>query len=395
MLNKKTLQDMDFQHKRVLVRVDFNVPMKDGQITDDTRIQAAIPTIEYLQKAQAKVILASHFGRPKGKPDDQFRLDPVAVHLGKVLNHDINKVDDCIGEKPQKAIDEMNWGDVLLLENTRFYAEETENDPQFAKALAELADIFVNDAFGAAHRAHASTAGVADHLPACAGFLMEKELDFLGKAIQNPERPFTAIIGGAKVSDKIGVIENLLEIVDFLIIGGGMANTFLRAQGHETGKSLVEEEKVELAAELIKKAAAQEKELVLPVDSVIASEFSESAERKVVPVSEIPAEWQSLDIGPQSIEIFQKIIRQSKTVVWNGPMGVFEMAPFAKGTFAIAEILAKAEGISIIGGGDSAAAVAKAGFAEKMTHISTGGGASLKVLEGKELPGIIALNDRD
>lgn len=395
MLNKKTLQDMDFQHKRVLVRVDFNVPMKDGQITDDTRIQAAIPTIEYLQKAQAKVILASHFGRPKGKHDDQFRLDPVAVHLGKVLNHDIIKVDDCIGEKPQKAIDEMNWGDVLLLENTRFYAEETENDPQFAKALAELADIFVNDAFGAAHRAHASTAGVADHLPACAGFLMEKELDFLGKAIQNPERPFTAIIGGAKVSDKIGVIENLLEIVDFLIIGGGMANTFLRAQGHETGKSLVEEEKVELAAELIKKAAAQKKELVLPVDSVIASEFSESAERKVVPVSKIPAEWQSLDIGPQSIEIFQKIIRQSKTVVWNGPMGVFEMAPFAKGTFAIAEILAKAEGISIIGGGDSAAAVAKAGFAEKMTHISTGGGASLKVLEGKELPGIIALNDRD
>lgn len=395
MLNKKTLQDMDFQHKRVLVRVDFNVPMKDGQITDDTRIQAAIPTIEYLQKAQAKVILASHFGRPKGKPDDQFRLDPVAVHLGKVLNHDIIKVDDCIGEKPQKAIDEMNWGDVLLLENTRFYAEETENDPQFAKALAELADIFVNDAFGAAHRAHASTAGVADHLPACAGFLMEKELDFLGKAIQNPDRPFTAIIGGAKVSDKIGVIENLLEIVDFLIIGGGMANTFLRAQGHETGESLVEEEKVELAAELIKKAAAQKKELVLPVDSVIASEFSESAERKVVPVSEIPAEWQSLDIGPQSIEIFQKIIRQSKTVVWNGPMGVFEMAPFAKGTFAIAEMLAKAEGISIIGGGDSAAAVTKAGFAEKMTHISTGGGASLKVLEGKELPGIIALNDRD
>lgn len=395
MLNKKTLQDMDFQHKRVLVRVDFNVPMNDGQITDDTRIQAAIPTIEYLQKAQAKVILASHFGRPKGKPDDQFRLDPVAVHLGKVLNHDIIKVDDCIGEKPQKAIDEMNWGDVLLLENTRFYAEETENDPQFAKALAELADIFVNDAFGAAHRAHASTAGVADHLPACAGFLMEKELDFLGKAIQNPERPFTAIIGGAKVSDKIGVIENLLEIVDFLIIGGGMANTFLRAQGHETGESLVEEEKVELAAELIKKAVAQKKELVLPVDSVIASEFSESAERKVVPVSEIPAEWQSLDIGPQSIEIFQKIIRQSKTVVWNGPMGVFEMAPFAKGTFAIAEILAKAEGISIIGGGDSAAAVTKAGFAEKMTHISTGGGASLKVLEGKELPGIIALNDRD
>lgn len=395
MLNKKTLQDMDFQHKRVLVRVDFNVPMKDGQITDDTRIQAAIPTIEYLQKAQAKVILASHFGRPKGKPDDQFRLDPVAVHLGKVLNHDVIKVDDCIGEKPQKAIGEMNWGDVLLLENTRFYAEETENDPQFAKALAELADIFVNDAFGAAHRAHASTAGVAAHLPACAGFLMEKELDFLGKAIQNPARPFTAIIGGAKVSDKIGVIENLLEIVDFLIIGGGMANTFLHAQGHETGKSLVEEEKVELAAELIKKAAAQKKELVLPVDSVIASDFSESAERKVVPVSEIPAEWQSLDIGPRSIEIFQKIIRQSKTVVWNGPMGVFEMAPFAKGTFAIAEILAKAEGISIIGGGDSAAAVTKAGFAEKMTHISTGGGASLKVLEGKELPGIIALNDRD
>lgn len=395
MLNKQTLQDMDFQNKRALVRVDFNVPMKDGQITDDTRIQAAIPTIQYLMKAGAKVILASHFGRPKGgKPQDEFRLDPVARRLGEILGVTVRKVNDTIGDEPKQAIEAMNWGEVLLLENTRFYKEETDNDPGFAKSLAELADVFVNDAFGAAHRAHASTAGVADYLPSCSGFLMQKELDALGKAIHNPERPFTAIIGGAKVSDKILVIENLLNIVDSLIIGGGMANTFLKAQGYETGKSLVELDKVDLAKELIKKADEKEVELVLPVDVVAASEFSATADIQVVPVSAIPADWQALDIGPESIDIFAAVIRDSKTVIWNGPMGVFEMEPFAKGTFAVAEALANAEVISIIGGGDSAAAVAQAGFEDKMTHVSTGGGASLEFLEGKELPGIAALSDR-
>lgn len=396
MLRKKTLKDMDFKHKRALVRVDFNVPMQNGAITDDTRIQAAVPTIKYLMDAGAKVILASHFGRPKGgKPQDEFRLDPVAKRLSEILGVGVVKVNDTIGNEPKAAIEAMNWGDVLLLENTRFYKEETDNDPAFSKSLAELADIFVNDAFGAAHRAHASTAGVAEYLPSCAGFLMEKELDALGKAIHNPERPFTAIIGGAKVSDKILVIENLLQIVNSLIIGGGMANTFLRAQGYETGKSLVEEDKVELAKELIKKADAKGVELVLPVDVVVASEFSAQADVQVVPVSAIPAEWQALDIGPESIDIFAAVIRDSKTVIWNGPMGVFEMEPFAKGTFAVAEALANSEAISIIGGGDSAAAVAQAGYEDKMTHVSTGGGASLEFLEGKELPGITALNDRD
>ncbi len=395
MLRKKTLKDFDFNQKRVLVRVDFNVPMQDGEITDDTRIRAAIPTIKYLMEANAKIVLASHFGRPKGKVQDEYRLDPVAEHLAEVLGCDVIKVDDCIGDEPKQAIAEMDWRDILLLENTRFYKQETDNDPEFAKKLAELADIFVMDAFGASHRAHASTAGIADYLPACAGLLMEKELDALGKAIHNPERPFTAIIGGAKVSDKIGVIENLLNIVDSLIIGGGMANTFLRARGYETGKSLVEEDKVELAKELIAKADEKEVEIVLPVDVVVASEFSEDADVQVVPVSVIPAEWQALDIGPESIDIFAAVIRDSKTVVWNGPMGVFEMGTFAAGTFGVAEALAESEVTSIIGGGDSAAAVAQAGFEDRMTHISTGGGASLEFLEGKELPGIAALDDRD
>ena len=396
MLRKKGLKDMNFQHKRVLARVDFNVPMKDGNITDDTRIVAALPTINFLREAGAKVILASHFGRPKGTgPEDKYRLDPVAKRLGELLGANVVKVNDCIGDEPKAAIENMNWGDVLLLENTRFYKEETDNDPAFAKSMAELADVFVNDAFGTAHRAHASTAGVAEYLPSCAGFLMEKEIEALGKAIHNPERPFTAIIGGAKVSDKIGVIENLLNIVDSLIIGGGMANTFLKAQGYEIGKSLVEEDKVELAKSLIKQADEKDVELVLPVDVIVASAFSADAEKQVVPVSAIPAEWQALDIGPETIDIFAAVVRDSKTVIWNGPMGVFEMAPFAKGTFAMAEALATSEAITIIGGGDSAAAVAQSGYEEKMTHISTGGGASLEFLEGKELPGVAVLNDKE
>lgn len=395
MLQKKALKDMDFTQKRVLVRVDFNVPMQDGKITDDTRIRAALPTIQYLLNTKAKVILVSHLGRPKGQVKEELRLDPVAKRLSEHLGLEVIKVDDSIGEEVEATVAQMKPGDVLLLENTRFYSEEKKNDPEFAKALARLADIYVNDAFGAAHRAHASTTGVADYLPSCAGFLMQKEIDALGKAVTNPERPFTAIIGGAKVSDKIGVIENLLTKVNSLIIGGGMANTFLRAQGYETGKSLVEEDKVDLAKELIKMADETGVELVLPVDVIIASDFNEDADRKVVPVSAIPVDWQALDIGPESIDIFSAVIRDSKTVVWNGPMGVFEMPPFAQGTFAIAEALAVSDVISIVGGGDSAAAVAKAGYENKITHVSTGGGASLEFLEGKELPGIANLSDLD
>lgn len=396
MLRKKTLKDMDFKNRRALVRVDFNVPMQDGEISDDTRIRAAVPTIEYLMKQGAKVILASHFGRPKGgKPQDEFRLDPVAKRLAELLGVNVVKVNDTIGEEPKQAIAKMNWGDVLLLENTRFYKEETDNDPQFSKSLAELADVFVNDAFGAAHRAHASTAGVAEYLPSCAGFLMEKELDALGKAIHNPERPFTAIMGGAKVSDKIEVIQNMLNIVDTLVIGGGMAYTFLKAQGYEIGKSILEADKLDLALSLIKKADELGVELVLPVDVVVASDFKVDADRQVVPISAIPADWEGMDIGPETIDIFAAIIRDSKTVIWNGPVGVFEMEPFAKGTFALAEAMANSEAITIIGGGDSASAVAQAGYEDKMTHVSTGGGASLEFLEGKELPGVAALNDRD
>lgn len=395
MFRKKTLMDMDFEKKRVFVRVDFNVPMQEGEITDDTRIRAAIPTIRFLMGCNAKVILAAHFGRPKGKVVPELRLDSVAQRLSDLLDQEVIKVDNCIGNEPKRAIDQMEWSDVLLLENTRFYKEEKDNDPEFAKQLAELADVYVNDAFGAAHRAHASTAGIAEHLPSCAGFLMQKEIEALGKAVTDPDRPFAAIIGGAKVSDKIGVIENLLEKVDSLIIGGGMANTFLRAQGYETGKSLVEEDKVELAKELIKKAEEKDVELVLPVDVKVASEFSADADVKIVSVSGIPADWQALDIGPETIDIFAAVIRDSKTVVWNGPMGVFEMDQFAAGTFGVAESLAESDVISIIGGGDSAAAVTQAGFESKMTHISTGGGASLELLEGKELPGIAALDDAE
>lgn len=393
MLNKKTLNDYDFENKRVLVRVDFNVPLENGEITDDARIEAALPTIQFLMVAKAKIILCSHLGRPKGEVKEELRMDPVAKRLADLLQKEVTKVDDCIGSEPEEAINKMEAGDILLLENTRFHAGEKKNDPEFAKALAANGDYFVLDAFGAAHRAHASTAGVTEYLPSCAGFLILREIEALGKAINNPDKPFTAIIGGAKVSDKIGVIENLLDKVDNLIIGGGMANTFLRAKGYETGKSLVEEDKVDMAKELLQKSEEKGVEMVLPIDLVVASKFKADADSKIVKADEIPADWQALDVGPESVELFSNVIKDSKTVVWNGPMGVFEMDKFAEGTFGVAKALAESDAISIIGGGDSASAVDKARVKSKMTHVSTGGGASLTFLEGKELPAIAALDD--
>lgn len=394
-MEKKTIRDVDVKGKRVLVRVDFNVPTDENrQITDDTRIRAALPTIKYLLEQGAKVILASHFGRPKGQVNEKYRLDQVAKRLSELLGQEVAKTSDCVGPEAEAAVAALAPGQVLLLENVRFHAEEEKNDPEFAKKLAALADLFVNDAFGAAHRAHASTAGVAQYLPAVAGFLMEKEISIMGKALANPERPFVAIIGGAKVSDKIGVIQNLLTKVDTLIIGGGMANTFLKAQGYELGKSLVEEDKVQLAKELLATAQQRGVELLLPRDVVVAAAFAPDAEHKTVAVGEIPADWQALDIGPATAEKYAGVIRQAKTVVWNGPMGVFEMDAFARGTEAVAKAMAECPGTTIIGGGDSVAAVEKVGVAEKMTHISTGGGASLEFLEGKTLPGVAVLQDK-
>ncbi|MBC7261703.1 MAG: phosphoglycerate kinase [Chloroflexi bacterium] len=391
-MNKKTIRDIEVAGKRVLVRVDFNVPLdKTGQITDDTRIRAALPTIEYLRDKGAKVIVCSHLGRPKGKVTEEFRLTPVAKRLSELLGTTVQKTDDCIGPEVEKAVAAMKPGDVLLLENLRFHAEEEANDPGFAKQLAALADIYVNDAFGAAHRAHASTEGVAHFLPAVAGFLMERELTFLGKALAEPTRPFVAILGGAKVSDKIGVIENLLPKVDWLIVGGGMANTFLKALGYEVGASLVEEDKVELAKDLLQRAG---KKLMLPVDVVIADAFAADAQHQTVPVDKVLPGWRILDIGPRSVEAFKTVLQKAKTVVWNGPMGVFEFPAFAAGTVAIAKCLAETDATTIIGGGDSAAAVEQAGVADKMTHISTGGGASLEFLEGRVLPGVAALQDK-
>lgn len=394
-LNKKTLKDVDVKGKRVFCRVDFNVPMQDGRITDETRIRAALPTIQYLVDNGAKVILASHFGRPKGKVVEEMRLTPVGVRLSELLGKEVNKADEAYGDSVKATIDTMNEGDVLLLENVRFYPGEEKNDPELAKSFAELADVYVNDAFGAAHRAHASTEGVAHYLPAVSGFLMEKELEVLGKALSNPERPFTAIIGGAKVKDKIGVIENLLELVDNLIIGGGLAYTFVKAQGHEIGKSLLEADKIELAKSFMEKAKAKGVNFYMPVDAIVADDFSADANTKVVSIEEIPADWEALDIGPKTAEIYRDVIQKSKLVIWNGPMGVFEIDKFAGGTKAVAEALAEAEGAySVIGGGDSAAAVEKFNLAEKMSHISTGGGASLEFMEGKALPGVVALNDK-
>lgn len=394
-MNKKSIRDIDVKGKKVFCRVDFNVPMSDGQVTDDTRIRAALPTIQHLSEQGAKVILASHLGRPKGKVVEEMRLSAVATRLSELIGKPVKKTDEAYGPEVEQEIGQMQDGDLLLLENVRFYPGEEKNDPELAKSFAALADIYVNDAFGAAHRAHASTEGIAHHIPAVAGFLMEKELEVLGKALSNPERPFTAIIGGAKVKDKIGVIDNLLEKVDNLIIGGGLAYTFVKAQGYEIGKSLLEEDKIDLAKSFIEKAKEKGVNFYMPIDTVIANEFSPDAEAKVVDIDQIPADWQGLDIGPKTSAQYRDVIQSSKLVIWNGPMGVFEYEKFADGTKGVADALAEAENTyTVIGGGDSAAAVEKFNVADKMDHISTGGGASLEFMEGKELPGVAALNDK-
>ncbi|KGP76207.1 phosphoglycerate kinase [Desulfosporosinus sp. Tol-M] len=393
-MNKKSVKDVEVRGKRVLVRADLNVPLDEQRhITDDTRIRASLPTIEYLVRQGARVILASHLGRPKGQVKPEYSLDSVAQRLSELLGQDVRLAGDCVGNAAMEAVSRLQDGQVLLLENVRFHAEEEKNDPTFARDLAMLAELFVNDAFGTAHRAHASTEGVTHYLPAVAGLLMQKEVEFMGNALERPERPFVAIIGGAKVSDKIGVIENLLEKVDTLIIGGGMANTFLKAQGIKVGKSLLEEEKVELAKQLIEKAKAKGVELELPIDVVVALAFEANALHHTVGVSEIQEDEMALDIGQASAERFAARISTARTVIWNGPMGVFEMDAFARGTERVAQAVASCGGITIVGGGDSVAAVEKMGVADRMTHISTGGGASLEFLEGKVLPGVGALNE--
>ncbi len=391
MFNKKSVSDIDVKGKKVLVRVDFNVPIKEGVIKDDTRITSALPTIQYLLDHGAAVILFSHLGRPKGEPNPQFSLAPVAEYLDSLIPNKVKFIGDCIGEVAETATAALQPGEVLVLENTRFYKEETKNDPEMSKKFAKLADIYVNDAFGSAHRAHASTEGVAHYLPAVAGFLMEKEIRYLGQAIANPARPFVAILGGAKISDKIGVIDNLLQKADAVLIGGGMANTFLKAQGFEMGDSLVEEEAVETAKELLEKGGDK---LLLPIDLILANAFDNEADSKVTLVENVPIGWRILDIGPATIDKFAKVIDVAGTVVWNGPMGVFEMPKFAEGTFGVAKAVAASEAVSIIGGGDSVSAINQSGLASQVTHISTGGGASLEMLEGKLLPGLAALQDK-
>ena len=392
--NKMSVKDINVAGKKVLVRCDFNVPLKDGVITNDKRIVAALPTIKYLKENGAKVILCSHLGRPKGEWLPEFSLAPVAKRLSELLECEVRMSKDVIGEDAKDISATIKEGEVALLENVRYYKEETKNVPEFAKELASLAEIFVNDAFGTAHRAHASTTGVADYIPAVCGFLIQKEIDVMGKALDNPVRPFVAVLGGAKVSDKIGVITNLLEKVDTLIVGGAMAYTFLKAEGHNVGISLCEEDKLELASELLAKAKEKGVSLLLPVDHIAADKFDENAEPVAVEGKDIPDGLMGMDIGPKSVELFKEAVKNAKTVIWNGPMGVFEFKNFAGGTFAVAEAIAETDCISIIGGGDSVAAVTKLGFADKMTHISTGGGASLEFLEGLELPGIAALNEK-
>ncbi len=395
-MNKKTVKDIDVKNKKVLVRCDFNVPQdENGNITDNRRIVASLKTIEYLLENGAKVILCSHLGRPKGERNEKYSLKPVAKELSRLLGKEVKMSNDVIGEETEKLVNELQPGEAILLENLRFHAEEEKNDKEFSKKLASLADIYVNDAFGTAHRAHASTVGVTEFLPAVSGFLLEKEIVFLNNALENPKRPFVAILGGKKVSDKISVIESLLEKVDSLIIGGGMAYTFLKAQGYEVGTSLCEDDKLELARKLLEKAKANNVQLLLPVDIHVAKEFNETSEDMYVKSTEIPSDYMGLDAGPESVKLYKEVLRNAKTVVWNGPLGVFEMNKFATATNQIAEELSKlTDCITIIGGGDSSAAVEKAGLSDKMTHISTGGGASLELLEGKVLPGLAALNDK-
>lgn len=393
---KMTVRDVDVKGKRVIVRCDFNVPMQDGAITDDARIRGALPTIQYLAENGAKVILMSHMGRPKGQPKMEFTLKPVADRLSELLGKDVLFVSSpvVVDDEVREAAAGLKDGDVMLLENVRFRKEETENDPAFAKELADLAELFVQDAFGTAHRAHASTAGVAQYLPAVSGFLIEKEVKFLGQAVEDPERPFVGIMGGSKVADKILVIENLLQKVDTLIIGGGMAYTFLKAKGLEIGTSILDEKGIDLAKKLLAEADEKGVKLLLPVDIVCAKEFSNDSEPVTVDADKIPADLMGLDIGPKTRDLFAAEIAQAKTVVWNGPVGVFEMPKFAVGTQAVAKAMADSDAITIVGGGDSAAAVRQFGFGDKMTHISTGGGASLEFLEGKELPGIAVIQDK-
>ena len=394
-LNKMTVEDIQVSGKKVLVRCDFNVPLDaDKNITDETRINAALPTIKYLLDNNAAVVLCSHLGRPKGEFNMKYSLAPVAKRLSEKLGFEVKLAKDVIGEDAKKLAAEVEPGKAILLENVRFHAEEEKNDPAFARELASMADIYVSDAFGTVHRAHASTAGVADYLPAVAGYLIGKELEFLGNAVETPIRPFVAILGGAKVKDKIAVIKSLLDKVDTLIIGGGMAYTFQKALGHEIGKSLLDEERIDLAKELMQKAEEKGVKLLLPIDNVCGNDFSNDCERITVDASEgIPADFEGMDIGPKSVALFSEAVKAARTVVWNGPMGVFEMPNFAVGTLAVATAMAESNAITIIGGGDSAAAVQQLGYADKMTHISTGGGASLEFMEGKELPGVACLLD--
>ena len=391
MFNKKTVEDIDVKGKKVLVRVDFNVPLKDGGVGDDTRIRAALPTIEYLLKQGAAVILCSHLGRPKGGPDPKYSMKPVADYLAGLLNKPVAFAPDCIGPEAEKAAKALKPGEVLLLENTRFHPEEEKNDMEMAKQMASLAEVFVNDAFGTAHRAHASTEGVTHFLPSVAGYLLEKEIKYLGQAVADPKRPFVAIMGGSKISDKIGVIKNLLTKADSILIGGGMANTFFKAQGYPVADSLVEDEALETAKSLLAEGGTK---LRLPVDVVLGDKFDAEAAVKTMPVGPIPDGWRILDIGPETVKAYGKVVEAAGTVVWNGPMGVFEFPKFAVGTFGIAKAVAASKAVSIIGGGDSVAAIQESGLSDKITHISTGGGASLEMLEGLELPGVAALLDK-
>ena len=391
---KKSVRDVDVSGKRVLVRADLNAPQReDGSVSDDTRLRATRPTLQYLRTHGARIVLMSHLGRPKGKVDERFRMAPIAVRLSEILGQDVITAPDCIGPEVEALAAKLEPGQILLLENLRFHKEEEANDPEFAKSLAKLGDIYVNDAFGTAHRAHASTEGVTHYLPSVAGLLMQKELDALGNLVENPQHPFAAVIGGAKVSSKLAVLKNLIQKVDILVIGGGMAGTFLKARGLEIGDSLLEADLVDEARSIEAAAAERGVKFVLPVDLVIGDKFAADAARKVVPAGEVPAGWQQLDIGPETIQLFEEVLGTCKTILWNGPMGVFEFEPFAVGTNAIASFLARSSAVTVVGGGDSVAALEGQGLAAKMTHVSTGGGASLEFLEGRVLPGVAALED--